>query len=169
MLGSLEITRAAFVRAVTRGESCDAALSVVVIRLLVIALTVSRWPARRAASFGMAAPKGYQAWPRIESDVTVSGAQRYLRFFVCPKATTVTDDETFPVGTALVVETFFCAPPQGGALRSLFVMEKVSSLDARGGGSGSQEGWAYATYDAVGRELSSDAASCGICRLPVMA
>lgn len=168
MLGSLEMTRAAFVSAVTRRDSCDVALNVVVIRLLAIALTVSRWPTRRAAWLGMAVPKGYRAWPLIESDVMVSGAQRYLRFAVCPKAITVTDDDSFPVGTALVVETFSCTPLQGGELRSVFVMEKVSSMVMRSQGQSSQEGWAYATYDAVGRELSSDAAACGICRLPVM-
>lgn len=169
MLGSLELTRAAFVSAVARRDSCDVALSVVVIRLLAIALTVSRWPTRRAAWLGMAVPKGYRVWPHIESDVTVSGGERCLRFAVCPKATTVTDDETFPVGTALVVETFSSPLLQGGELRSVFVMEKVSSMELRNRGAGSHEGWAYATYDAVGRELSSDAAACGLCRLPVTA
>jgi Cytochrome P460 len=168
MLGSLEMTRDAFVSAVTRKNPGDYSLSVVVIRLLAIALTVSRWPTRRAARPGMAVPKGYRAWPLIESDVALSGAQRYLRFAVCPKAITVTDDDTFPVGAALVVETFSRAPLQGGELRSVFVMEKVSSMDQRSQGQSSQEGWAYATYDAIGRELLSDASACGICRLPVM-
>lgn len=168
MLGNLEMTRAAFVSAVRRENPGDYSLSVVVIRLLAIALTVSRRPTRRTAWPGMAVPKAYRVWPLIESDVTLSGAQRYLRFFASRKAITVTDDDTFPVGTALVVETFSRAPLQGGELRSVFVMEKVSSLDLGSQGQRSQEGWAYATYDAVGRELSSDAAACGVCRLPVM-
>ena len=169
MLGNLEMTRAAFVSAVTRRDSCDVALSVIVIRLLAIAVTVSRWPVRRAARLGVAVPKDYRAWPSIESVVMVAGAERSLRFAVCPKATTVTDDETFSVGAALVVETFSRAPRQGGQLQSVFVMEKVSSLKLGRQGTGSHEGWAYAAYDAVGLELSSDAAVCGLCRLPVMA
>lgn len=168
MLGNLEMTRAAFVSTVKRKDPGENSLSVVVIRLLAIALTVSRWPERRAPRLGMAVPKGYRAWPLIESEVTLSGAQRYLRCAVCPKAVTVTDDGTFPVGTALVVETFSRAPLQGGELCSVFVMEKVSSVDQHSQGHCSQEGWAYATYDAIGRKLSSNAAACGICRLPVM-
>lgn len=168
MLGSLEMTRAAFVSAVTRKDPGDYTLNVVVVRLLAIALTVSRWRTNPVRSQGLPVPKHYRTWPLIESDVEVSGVPRYLRFAVCPKAASVTDEETFPVGTALVVETFSSAPVSRGQLRSVFVMEKVSSLDHHGLGHHSREGWAYATYDAVGRVVASDALDCGVCRLPVM-
>ncbi|NOS77512.1 MAG: hypothetical protein HOP35_06165 [Nitrospira sp.] len=168
MLGSLEMTRDAFVSAVTRKDPGDYALNVVVVRLLAIALTVSRWRTNPAQVQGMSVPKHYRTWPLIESEVDVSGVSRYLRFAVCPKAASVPDEDTFPVGTTLVVETFSSAPVTGGQLRSVFVMEKVSSLDHQGMGRRSREGWAYATYDAVGRVVASDALDCGICRLPVM-
>ncbi|MDO9117082.1 MAG: cytochrome P460 family protein [Nitrospira sp.] len=168
MLGSLEMTRAAFVSAVKRKDPGDYTLNVVVVRLLAIALTVSRWRTNPAQVPGVPVPKHYRTWPLIESDVDVSGAARYLRFAVCPKAASVTDEDTFPVGTALVVETFSSAPGTGGQLRSVFVMEKVSSLDRQGLGRRSREGWAYATYDAIGRVVASDALDCGVCRLPVM-
>ena len=168
MLGSLEMTREAFVSAVIRKDSRDYTLNVVVVRLLAIALTVSRWRANPAQVPGVPVPTHYRTWPLIESDVEVSGAPRYLRFAVCPKAASVTDEETFPVGTALVVEAFSSAPVTGGHLRSVFVMEKVSSLDYQGLGHRSREGWAYATYDAVGRVVASDALDCGVCRMPAM-
>lgn len=168
MLGSLDMTREAFVSAVTRKDPGDYALNVVVVRLLAIALTVSRWRTNPVRSEGLPVPKHYRSWPLIESGVEVSGVPRYLRFAVCPKASSVTDEDTFPVGTALVVETFSSAPITGGQLRSVFVMEKVSSLDRQGMGRCSREGWAYATYDAVGRVVASDALDCGVCRLPVM-
>lgn len=168
MLGSLEMTREAFVSAVTRKDPRDYALNVVVVRLLAIALTVSRWRTNRVRSEGLPVPKYYRTWPLIESDVEVPGVQRHLRFAVCPRAASVTDEETFPVGTALVVETYSCSPVTGGQLLSVFLMEKVSSLDHQGMGRRSREGWAYATYDAVGRVVASDALDCGICRLPVM-
>ena len=168
MLGSLEMTREAFVSAVTRKDQRDYTLNVVVVRLLAIALTVSRWRTNPMRSKGLPVPTHYRTWPLIETDVEVSGAPRYLRFAVCPKAASVTDEDTFPVGTALVVETFSAAPVIGGQLHSVFVMEKVSSLDRHDQGKASREGWAYATYDAVGRVVASDALDCGICRLPVM-
>ncbi len=168
MLGSLDMTREAFVSAVTRKDQRDYTLNVVVVRLLAIALTVSRWRTNPVRSEGLPVPTHYRTWPLIESDVEVSGVPRYLRFAVCPKAASVTDEDTFPVGTALVVETFSAAPITGGQLRSVFVMEKVSSLDRQGMGRRSREGWAYATYDAVGRVVAGDALDCGVCRLPVM-
>ncbi len=168
MLGSLEMTREAFVSAVTRKDQRDYTLNVVVVRLLAIALMVSRWRTNPVRSQGLPVPNHYRTWPLIESDVEVSGAPQYLRFAVCPKAASVTDEDTFPVGTALVVETFSAAPVIGGQLRSVFVMEKVSSLDREGMGRRSHESWAYATYDAVGRVVASDALDCGVCRLPVM-
>jgi hypothetical protein len=168
MLGSLEMTRDALVSAVKRKDPGDYTLNVVVVRLLAIALTVSRWQTNPVRSEGLPVPKPYRTWPLIESDVDVSGIPWYLRFAVCPKAASVTDEETFPVGTALVVETFSSAPGTGGQLRSVFVMEKVSSLDPHDSGKPSRDGWAYATYDAVGRVVAGDALDCGVCRLPVM-
>ncbi|MBX9657944.1 MAG: cytochrome P460 family protein [Nitrospiraceae bacterium] len=168
MLGSLEMTRDAFVSAVTRKDPGDYTLNVVVVRLLAIALTVSRWRTNPVRSEGLPVPKHYRTWPLIESDVDVSGVSRYLRFAVCPKAVSVPDEDTFPVGTTLVVETFSSAPETGGQLRLVYVMEKVSSLDHQAMGRRSREGWAYATYDAVGRVVASDALDSGVCRLPVM-
>ncbi|ULA64144.1 MAG: CytochromeP460 domain-containing protein [Nitrospira sp.] len=166
MLDSFEMTRDAFVSAVTRKNAGDVRFNVVIVRLLAIALMLSRWQANAVQASGVPVPQGYRAWPSVESNGDVSGGARYLRLSVCPRAASVTDDETFPVGTALVVETFSAAPVTGGQLRSVFVMEKVSSLDCQGLGHRSQEGWAYATYSMSGGGLSNGAASWGLRRLP---
>lgn len=169
MLDSFDMTRDAFVSAVTGDNAGDVRLNVVIVRLLAIALALSRWQANSAQALGVPVPEGYRAWPSVESDGDASGRARSLRLSVCPKAASVTDDETFPVGTALVVETFSSAPVTGRRLRSIFVMEKVSSLDRQGLGRRSQEGWAYATYDMTGCEVASAATVCGLRRLPVTA
>ena len=85
MLGSLQMTREAFVSAVTRKDPGDYTLNVVIVRLLAIALTVSRWQTNPVQVPGVPVPKHYQTWPLIESDVDVSGVPRYLRFAVCPR------------------------------------------------------------------------------------
>jgi len=166
MLGRLDMTREAFASAVTRKGLCGSTLKVVIVRLLAIALALSRWPAGPAQALGVLVPPGYRDWPSVESGLDVSEGSRHLRLSVCPKAASVNDGETFPVGTALVVETFSSAPRAGGQLRSVFVLEKVSSLNRQGLARRSREGWAYARYDMAGCELSRDAAACGLCRLP---
>lgn len=168
MIAGLETTRAAFVQAARRRDSVEVALNVVVIRLLAVAVTVSRWRASHPRAQGMTLPKNYRGWPCVESDTEVSGEPGCLRLWVCPKAASVTDDEPFPVGTALIVETFSCAPGSGGVLQSVFVMEKVSSVDGRGPGRPPREGWAYAAYDAGGQAMGQDAIADGICRLSII-
>lgn len=168
MIGGLETTRAAFVRAARRGDSVEGALNVVVIRLLAVAVTVSRWRASHPRAHGMILPKSYHGWPCVESEVDRPGQPAYLRFAVCPKAASVTDDEPFPVETTLVVETFSRSPVSGGVLQAVFVMEKVSSVEGCGAGRPPREGWAYAAYDAVGQEMGHEAVAEGMCRLSII-
>ena len=116
----------------------------------------------------MTLPKNYRGWPCVESDTEVSGEPGCLRLWVCPKAASITDDEPFPVGTTLVVERLLRGPVAGGALESVFVMGKISSVDSRGPGRLPREGWTYAAYDAGGREMGHDAVADGICRLSII-
>ncbi len=168
MIAGLETTRAAFVQAARRRDSVEVGISIVVIRLLAVAVTVPRWPASHLRVEGMAIPKNYRDWPRVESNIDVSGKTGCMRLWVCPQASFITDDEPFPVGTTLVVETFSRTRVSGGGLQSVFVMEKVSSVDGRGVGRPSREGWTYAAYNAVGQEIGLDAVAAGICRLSII-
>ena len=168
MLTNLEMGRAAFVRAAKRRDSGDDLLNIVVVRLLAIAVTVSRWKAKDIAAQGLTVPENFREWPRVESRFDNSGAPGYLRLSVCPKAAGISGEEVFPVGTTLVVETFSRDPINRDALRSVFVMEKVSSLVLHSAGQPFQEGWAYATYNAAGRAAAGNAVACGICRLSLL-
>jgi hypothetical protein len=136
MIGNPGLTRHALVRSVKQGDPCDATLSAVVVRLLAIALMVLRWDMREDPLPGMMVPQDYRAWPFIESDANAPGLPRHHRFFVCLKAAVSTDDEAFPVGTALVVEAFSRAPSDGGRLQSVFCdgkgFEYLCSWQARG-------------------------------------
>lgn len=103
----------------------------------------------------------------MESDVDHAGWSGRLRLWVCPKAAYVVDD-VFPVGTTLVVERFSHARISDGVPQSVFMMEKVSSVDRRGAGRPSREGWACAVYDAGGRNMGRHALADGICRWAIM-
>jgi hypothetical protein len=168
MLNGLEMTHEAFFSPVTRRDSGDHELNLVIVRLLVIALTVSCWRTSRAPALGVAVPEHYRAWPQIAFDVDVKGGRRHLRVAVCPKAAAVADDELVPAGAALVVETYSSAPERGRVLQSIFVMKKVSSLATHAADLPSQEGWAYAAYDAGERGAGNHAAVCGISYLLLM-
>jgi hypothetical protein len=162
MLGSLEMTRVALVSAITRRDSCDVALNVVVIRLLAIAVMITNGRTCRASLPGVAVPKGYRAWPYLDCGEDVHGLRQRLRFYVCPKAATTADDEAFPVGTALVVETVRLSDGDEAEPTSVFVMGKVSSLYARNGRCSSRDGWVYATYDPMGCAADGVSVASGI-------
>jgi len=168
MIGNLESTRDAVMRAARRGDPRDGMLNVNVVRLLALAVMVTAWRMCRGTRPGVAVPRGYRAWPHLDYDSDVPGLRQQLRLYVCPKAAAIPDDEAFPVGTALVVETLSRAPEHNGVLLSVFVMEKVSSLATQAAGRLAHEGWAYSAYDVAGREAASDLVACGICRLPLM-
>ena len=106
MTASLDMTRESFVHAVNRENVREQSLGIVIVRLLAVALMVTSRRTRMDHSQGLAVPKAYRAWPLISSEVESSGARQQLRFYVCPKGAITADDEGFPVGTAMVVETY---------------------------------------------------------------
>ena len=55
------------------------------------------------------------------------GRRQRFRFYVCPKAATLSDDQPFPIGTAFVVETYRMEAADE-PLVSRFVMEKYAGV-----------------------------------------
>lgn len=163
---------------VTLGERLsDAWLHVVVVRLLVVSLTMTRRRHTRSVGMGRGVPKGYRAWPMLDSGAGPSEPGVFRRFYVCPRGSATADEETFPVGTVLVVETYRACgadrSPDVAAgsprwLHEIFVMEKFASLQACSGGPGEQGAWSYATYDADGRLPVGCAAACGTGRVTAL-
>ncbi|MGA6827904.1 cytochrome P460 family protein [Nitrospira sp. NS4] len=164
---------------VTLGERLsDSWLHVVVVRLLVVSLTITRRRHTRSVGMGRGLPKGYRAWPMLDSGAGPSEPGVFHRFYVCPKGSATVDEETFPVGTVLVVETYRpCGADRSpdvavGApreLHSIFVMGKFASLQVCSGGHDGQGGWSYATYDADGRLPVDCAAASGTGRVTALA
>lgn len=175
---TLNMTRAAFVSAVKTKTCPGYFLNVVVVRLLTVALMVTHWRAKRSRSVGLVVPDGYRAWPVVESEADSDGVRRRLRFYVCPKAAAITDGETFPVGTVLVVETSMhkrsterihgLEEKTAWTESSVFVMGKYASMYAHGNVPGQRDGWGYATYDSDGVLLAADSTVCRVLRLPQM-
>jgi len=138
----------------------DAWLHVVVVRLLAVSLTMTRRRPRRSDGMVKGLPKGYRAWPVLDSCTDPSEPGAFRRFYVCAKGAGTTDDEAFPVGTVLVVETYGSRGVEGSfatgtgatcGLESIFVLEKFASLQVCCDAHGEQGAWSYATYDADGR------------------
>ncbi len=112
----------------TSGVSNDL-LSVVIVRLLTVALAImaQRIPGR-SHTFGPGVPKGYQSWPAIEADPGTGHTCQRLKFYVSPKGAATAEDEAFPVGTALVMEAGASPDSDGERPLPVFVMGKVSSI-----------------------------------------
>lgn len=156
----------------------DAWLSVVVVRLLAVSLAMTRRRSRLSDGIGRGLPKGYRAWPVLDSGAGLSDSAEFRRFYICPKGAGTVDDEEFPVGTVMVVETYgLCDADrslEGGTesdrwLQSIFVLEKFASLQSCCGSQGEQGAWMYATYDAEGRAVFVASASCGVGRVAASA
>lgn len=153
---------------IARDSHHTTGLSVVVARLLTVALDISEgWaPAPPAAT--LLIPSGYRDWPNLTSTVESHPVSQRLRFYVCPKALLTPDDESFPVGTAFVVEFRPCSLRTGsyGFRPSVFVMEKCIGLTMNGVGTRQYESWIYASWDSAGHHATADSGRCGVCRLP---
>lgn len=146
--------------ATTETSRADAWLHVVVARLLAVSLAMTRRRPRLSNGIGKGLPKGYRAWPVLDSGAGSPGSGPFRRFYVCPKGAGTVDDEAFPVGTALVVEAYGSGGVEGslatgtgapGGLLSIFVLEKFASLQGCCDADGEQGAWSYATYAADGR------------------
>ncbi|MDP3089980.1 MAG: cytochrome P460 family protein [Nitrospira sp.] len=152
----------------------DAWLHVVVVRLLAVALTMTRRRPRRSDGIGKGLPKGYRAWPMLDSSTDPSEPGAFRRFYVCAKGAGTVDDEAFPVGTVLVVETYRAHGGEGSlatgtgalcGLESIFVLEKFASLQVCCDAHDEQGAWSYATYGADGRLPANGATVSGTGRV----
>lgn len=141
-------------------------LSIVVARLLAVALQLTECGQPQEQTPRWPLPARYRVWPMLESDLASQGCRRRLRCYVCPKAATVPDDEPFPVGTVLVVETYSMDSDEEG-LCSRFVMGKYAGVTTGESDPVPYGAWASATYGPDGDPLPIDEKSCGICRLPL--
>jgi hypothetical protein len=156
-----------FLSAVGFGTPRDNALNVVAVRLLAVTVMVTNWRGGRALPAAVSVPKDYRAWPQLDFERGVPGLSHRLRLYVSPKAAALSDDEAFPVGTTLVVETVVLSDSEDTEPASVFVMAKVSSLLTRTGTCGSRDGWAYAAYESMGCAIKGVSTASGICRVPV--
>ncbi len=162
-------------RSATMETLCSNAwLHVVVVRLLAVSLAMTRRQPRRSDGIGKGLPKGYRVWPVLDSGADSPGPGAFRRFYVCPKGAGTVDDEAFPVGTVLVVETYGSRGVEGSlgtgtgaprGLESIFVLEKFASLQVCYGAHDEQGAWSYATYDADGRLPANGATVSGTGRV----
>ena len=154
-------------------------LPTVVIRLLSMALRAIDCPAGPTEQERTLMPSDYRKWPFVETEAShLHGGEVTLRYYVCPKGAATPDDQLFPAGTCLVVETYDLSrsvgqltgmpEKKGNGLRSVFTMEKYASLNSYGATAGQREAWAYATYGPDGTVLATDSTACGVCQLPFM-
>ncbi len=160
--------------ATTETSRADAWLHVVVVRLLAVSLAMMRRRPRQYEGIGKGLPKGYRAWPVLDSCTDPLEPGAFRRFYVCPKGAGTVDDEAFPVGTVLVVETYGSCGGEGslatgtgapGGLQSIFVLEKFASLQGCCDADGEQGAWSYSTYAADGQFPVDCAPSSGTGRV----
>jgi Cytochrome P460 len=149
-------------------DAQDSSLKYVVIRLLAVALTMMRRTASRSHGLNLPLPSGYRGWPTIEIEIESGPIRHHLRIYVCAKAAVAADDEAFPIGTVLVVETVARSGSGEDRLLSVFVMGKFASTSVHIGSTTHQDDWTYALYDQPRRNLVNDSSVCGVCRLPFM-
>lgn len=162
----LDSTQQAFVQAMQTGDARQKALHIVVVRLLAVALMVTDWRQPQGLAAPLAAPNHYRTWPLVESEMESRGLRQRLRFYVCPQAAILSDDQPFPIGTVFIVETSGMEGADG-PLVSQFVMEKYAGAMAGESDRIRYGAWAAATYGPTGDPLPIDEKSCGICRLPL--
>ncbi|NOS77523.1 MAG: hypothetical protein HOP35_06220 [Nitrospira sp.] len=162
----LDSTQQAFVQAMQTGDARQKALHIVVVRLLAVALMVTDWRQPHGSTAPQAAPNHYRAWPMVESEMESRGLRQRLRFYVCPQAAILSDDQLFPIGTVFIVETSRMEGPDK-SLVTRFVMEKYAGVTTGESDPVPYGAWVATTYGPGGEVLQIDAASCGICRLPL--
>jgi hypothetical protein len=147
-------------------DPSEQTLKVVIVRLLTVALKLSNGgqPQKRALQWPL--PARYHAWPMVQSDLASPHGNGRLRFYVSPKAATLSDDEPFPVGSVFVVES--CELAGGGEVPLWrFVMGKYAGVSSGRSDGKCYEVWAYTTYGPNGGVLRAGDSSCGMCRLPL--
>jgi hypothetical protein len=104
--------------------SGTALLSVVIIRLLALALAVEGRRAASSANRRVSLPADYARWPAIECGRRRGDARESVTFYVNPKGAATLDDQAFPGGTVFVMETYAIRSAWRKDLVQIFVMEK---------------------------------------------
>lgn len=131
-------------------------LSLVLIRLLAIALEVTTQSTATTPGNLMPPAMGYRSWPTRQIVGLGRDHREMLKLYMCSKGTRTSDDETFAVGTRFVVETFrtkdvFSLSGRGnrrvqGELVRVFVMQKYASLEQAYPNCHTVAGWVSRTY-----------------------
>ncbi|MBM4120287.1 MAG: hypothetical protein FJ248_05230 [Nitrospira sp.] len=158
------------VRTARRKAAEPSPLAVVTVRLLAIAIELSRRPTRRVISNAIALPAAYRNWPCIRT--TAEGVPRTTTFacYICPKGFSALPHEEFQTGTRFIMETYRVAPdgdrrsarPKSpdAAPDTVFVMEKYADVSVPGSAGQNRQLWAHATYAADGGLLASAVRQC---------
>ena len=158
---TFDMTQQAFVKAMQTGDKCEQTLRIVVVRLLAVALMVTDGRQQQNHTAVLAVPNDYRTWPKVESELGSRGRRQRLRFYVCPHAAILSDDQPFPSGTAFVTETARIEP-MDERLVSTFVMEKYAGVTTGEPDRAPYGAWASATFGPAGDVLPMDETSCGI-------
>ena len=143
-------------------------LNVVAVRLLTVAVRGLSGRTVRSDRARLPVPQAYHLWPMVEAEAGTGRSRQAFKLFVCPKGVSTAYDERFPVGTVFVVETLVFENRARGPLTSIFVMQKLASVDVHGRNSARQDVWIYGMYESVKLVQAGVGTPCGICRLPVM-
>jgi hypothetical protein len=168
MLMNTQVTVRTLGSAVEDESLADDPLNLVAIRLLTVALRGLRGKARRLDQARLAIPRGYHLWPMVEAEAGTGRSRQAFKLFVCPKGVSTAYDERFPVETVFVVETLVFENRARGPLTSIFVMQKLASMDVHGRNSARQDVWIYGMYESVKLVQTGVGTPCGLCRLPVV-
>ncbi len=96
-------------------------LSIAVARLLAVALQLASCGQPYGRTVLWPTPARYRTWPMVESEMETHGQR--VRFYVCPEAATLGDDQPFPVGTVFVVEIWSIDAGQAQLLSQFFMGE----------------------------------------------
>lgn len=159
----LDMTEGAFVQAARTGTARERMLHIVVVRLLAVAMMVTNWRQLRSRLAALPVPHQYLNWPMVETELDLRGCRQRLRFYVCPQAAILADDESFPVGTTLVIDRYRIeshGEPADEPLLSRSVMGKYAGVMTGRSDRAPYGAWGFATYGADGKSLVSDAMSC---------
>jgi Cytochrome P460 len=158
---TLDMTQQEFVQAMRTGDTREQTLHIIVVRLLAIALMVTDRRQPQDQPGFLTVPEGYRTWPVVESQLASRGRCQRLSFYVCPSAAILSDEQSFPVGTAFVVETYRTEAADE-PLVSRFVMGKYSGVTTGESDCVQYGAWAYANFGPAGEMLPMDETSCGI-------
>jgi hypothetical protein len=104
--------------------SGTAELSVVIIRLLAVALAIDGRRATSSENRRVSLPADYARWPAIECERQRGAAKEAVTFYVNPKGAATLDEQAFPCGTVFVMETYAIRSAGQKDLVRIFVMVK---------------------------------------------